>query len=398
MQNILFVDDDPLVLAQLRRSLRHMRDYWNMHYVLSGAEALIALEDEEIDVIISDVLMPKMSGLQLLDTVKRFFPNVVRIIFTAQTDPVLARACNKIAHNCLSKFCKAEDIKQVVSEAIARKSEQDGTHLLKKVEQVDVLPSMPDLYDRLLDYLKQPDATALKAGDLIAQDVSMTAKVLHMVNSAAFGLRRQIDSPADAVIFIGLENLKALTLGAKAFSRVEVMDYPDNFLMDLWEHSSLTGILAKKIAQSQGADKEFVDCAFSAGLLHDLGKIILITDNEEGYKRVVKRVQESHEFFSRVERDWLGKSHAEVGAHLLKNWGLSERLVNTVKYHHSPRMSPHEKTFSPLTCVHIANVHSSKKVFAGRGFKSIVDIEYLWEIGMHNKVRDFEFICTSSTL
>ena len=361
-RKILFVDDSFEAISQLRRTLLPMKDTWDMSFVSSGAEALIALDEKDIDIVVTDVLMPKMSGLQLLTSVKRFFPGVVRVIFMSSTDSGVADWCKYLAHHSLPKNALLYEFKEVMEEAINNKVKSDSKKLKEKIEQVKDVPANPELYDKVLTILNSPGASVLEVADIILKDMAMTAKVLHMVNSAAFGLKQRVDSPMQAVLFVGVENMKSLILSLKAYSAAEHLDYPDSFVEDLWNHSRLTGTYAKRIVEYMGADREICDVTFSASILHDIGKVILLSHDAEMYTRVIDRVAESHQFFSRTEEELLGISHAEIGSMLLKNWFLSESVVKTVRYHHTPRMCPGEKKFSALTAVHLANVFAAKKI------------------------------------
>jgi len=227
----------------------------------------------------------------------------------------------------------------------------------------------------------------------VCHDVAMAAKVLQIVNSASLGLRRVVYDPVQAVVYIGMEKLKEFILAGHIFNAVDGSSDLHQFLEKLWRHSFLTGVYARKIAESLGKDKEFCDIAFSAGVLHDVGKIIFAERYLDRYMGMVDKVRRTHEFFSIAERDSFGASHGEIGAYLLNIWGLPAKIVSVIQYHHTPRMS-NEVTCCPLTVVHMANVYSSRKVF-GEDARSVLDVEYLYGAGLYPKIAEMEHLCAN---
>jgi HD-like signal output (HDOD) protein len=233
---------------------------------------------------------------------------------------------------------------------------------------INALPSLPGIYLELLEYIQNPDASIKQIGNLVAQDVSMTAKILQLVNSAFFSLPQKVVDPSRAVALLGIENLKALILLVHIFSTFEAAGKSKSDIDSLWQHSIRVGRLARDITMAELTERTAVENTLTTGMLHDIGKLILLYTAEQKPRVSLKD-----------EYDALGTSHAEVGAYLLCLWGIPTSILIGVAYHHLPLESG-EDTFTTLTAVHVANAllsNDSSDTSAVSG----LDYSYLKAIG-----------------
>jgi HD-like signal output (HDOD) protein len=384
-KRILFVDDEPLVLQGLQRMLRDMRNEWEMEFVDSGSKALERMAQAGFDVVISDMRMPGMNGAQLLNEVMLRYPSTVRLILSGHADQDLIMKCVGSTHQFLSKPCEPDALKATISRASALDAALQNETLKKLASQMDRLPSLPSLYIEVVEKLQTPEVTLGEVAVIIAKDIGMTAKILKLVNSAFFGLRRQIGTPEEAVAYLGLDTIKALVLSINAFSQFEQVRIGGFSLESLWDHSLNTAAAAKVIALAENAERKIADESFIAGMLHDTGKLVLASNFAEQYNEVVRRARETKQEVLIVELEVFGATHADVGGYLLGLWGLPVPVVEAIALHHNPGRTTH-KTFSPLTAVHAANVliHEShgpgNDVSAGQ-----IDTKYLGELGLADR-------------
>jgi HD-like signal output (HDOD) protein len=210
----------------------------------------------------------------------------------------------------------------------------------------------------------------------------MTAQILKLANSAFFGLRRQLASPETAVSYIGLDTIKALILSIHAFSQFSGIDTGGLNMETLWSHSMQVASHAKSIAKMEGAESKMADEAFTAGMLHDIGKLILAVNLPQEFDEAWKRAQTDNLEFDVAEQHVFGASHADVGGYLIGLWGLPVPVVEAVALHHHPSRAP-DMEFSPLTCVHAANVFEGEKAVRKTGAPSAhMDISYLDHVGV----------------
>lgn len=353
-RRILFVDDEPNVLQGLQRMLRSMRNEWDMDFASGGEEALRKLEEAPFDVIVSDMRMPGMNGAQLLKEVARRYPNVVRIVLSGHSDREYILQLVTTTHQYLAKPCDAETIKDTVNRACALRDLLTSKELGALVSQIKSLPSLPSLYTRIIEILQSDDPSLQKIGEIVSEDIAMSAKVLQLVNSSFFGIARRISNPVQAVMFLGLETVKALVLSVQIFAKWESSKVKGFDIERLWHHSMTVGAMAKRLAETEQLAARAVDEAFTAGLLHDVGKLILAASLPDAYQKVMAASKAQRIPLWRAEEQAFGTTHAEVGAYLLGLWGLPTSIVEAVAWHHRPAECP-ARTFCPLTTVHVAN-------------------------------------------
>jgi putative nucleotidyltransferase with HDIG domain len=386
-KNILFVDDEPLVLQGLQRMLRGMRGEWDLAFVESGAKALAHMKQFNVDLIVSDMYMPEMNGAQLLNQVKEQYPKTVRLILSGHADKELIFKCIGAAHQFLAKPCDSEALTQAIRRASSLEPLLQNDNLRRLIAEMDRLPSVPSVYADLIQILQDPEADLQHVGDVLATDMAMTAKVLKLVNSAFFGLRRELSSPAEAALYLGLDTLRALVLSLHAFSRFEVISMTGFSLDALWAHSMETAATAKQIVEWEHAPPKLADEAFVAGMLHDIGKLILAANFPEQFQCALRASTLEHLDSPSSEQKIFGASHAEVGGYLLGLWGLPVPIVEAVAFHHRPAEAP-EKSFGSLTAVHVADVLSNNRkiVKKGRPFEQL-DMTYLAGLGMADRLE-----------
>jgi len=332
VKKILFVDDEPMVLNGLQRMLRPLRTQWEMTFVESGKKALEVLAATPFDVVVSDMRMPGMDGAQLLTEVKRLYPQIVRLILSGHSDKEMILRSVGPTHQYLAKPCDTETLKNTVARACALRDLLSDEPLKRLVSRMESLPSLPHLYAEIMNELQSPDSSIQKVGEIIAQDVGMTAKILQLVNSAFFGLRRHVSNPSQAASLLGLETVKALVLSSQVFSQFEEKTLTGLRLEALWSHSLAVGALARRICIQQSAPLKVTDDAFLAGLLHDAGKLVLAANVPEHYIQALTLASQRGLHPCDVERGVMGASHAEIGAYLLGLWGLPDPIVEALAY------------------------------------------------------------------
>ncbi|GAB4378692.1 MAG: response regulator [Calditrichia bacterium] len=353
-KRVLFVDDEPFVLQGLKRMLWPMRQEFEFGFASNGPEALELLAQKSFDVVVTDMRMPGMDGLQLLSIISQKYPNMIRIILSGQANEELILRSVAPTHQFLSKPCDPEVLKSTIRRTLALRDFLANEKLTRIIAQIDTLPSLPDVYVQLVQELQSKDVSLKKIGQIISRDLGMTAKILKVVNSAYFGLRRQINDPVEAVNYLGLNTIRALVLFMQVFSQLDQKKLKELSLDELFEHSLKVASYAEKIVRAEKASSSMIAEAFVAGMLHDLGKIIIADKLPDEYTRVKELTQSNQTSDWMVEQELLGATHAEVGAYLLGIWGISDPIIEALAYHHQPGKCVHEQ-FSLLTAVHVAN-------------------------------------------
>ncbi len=245
-------------------------------------------------------------------------------------------------------------MKSTISRAVALKRILEKPSLREMVSKLGSLPTLPEVYQRLTQVLESEDASVEEIGEIISQDLAMTANILKVVNSSFFGLTRRITSPAQAVGLLGLNTIQAIVLTTHLFETVKGAHPPDFSLPALWRHSLLVAVIARRIALEERLGVDQIEEAFMAGLLHDVGKVIFATKLADEYRRCLETAEQDERPLWNLEGERLGATHAEVGTYLMGLRGMNEAVVQAIVFHHGPSLESDIK-FNPLACVHLAD-------------------------------------------
>lgn len=394
MKRVLFVDDEPAVLEALQRSLYQHGDQWDMGFVTSALEALAVLDAGPVDVIVSDLRMPQMDGLQLLEIVRAKYPGVVRIALSGCTERETALRASGVVHQYLAKPCDQDELVESIDRFCASDAILPNEAVRRVVGAVGDLPLLPQAGSALVNALRRPDVTIGEVAPIIAQDVGMTAKVLQLVNSPLFGFLCEITSLQSALAVIGLDTLKEVVLTAEAFRSFEPARPIAGFVLaDFEAHSVLTA----KIAAHLPLAKSILPGSITSAFLHDIGKLVLAVRLPDLFERSLRVSQEQHRPLHGVEAELMGVSHAEIGAYLLNLWGLSRSIVDAVCHHHDPRKArPAGEGLEMAGIVHVADALANE-VRAGEESKeevarSLLDLQYLAGYGVVDDVTRWRAI------
>lgn len=376
---ILFVDDDPNILAGLRRMLRRQRQEWDMSFVNGGAEALELMSQISFDVLVTDMRMPGIDGAELLKRVASQYPRTIRFMLSGQSEQErILRAIGPV-HQFLSKPCPPDTLIQTIRRACDLHGRLQDASLHELISRVGSLPSLPEVYSELVRELKSDHASIDRVADLIRSDVAMTAKVMQLINSSFFGLPQPVTCPRHAVALLGLNIIQPLVLTANVFSKCDIPLIEGFSLEDAIEHSLAVATVARTIAESESQDPQILDDAFIAGMMHDIGKLILAANLTEPFAQALRDSRENGSSLWQAEKELFGVTHAEVGAHLLDLWGLPNPIIEAVAFHHRPAESGNNG-FSPLTAVHAANVLRHERSLGTPSIRW--DDEYLNALGL----------------
>ena len=284
-----------------------------------------------------------------------------------------------------------------MSRALALREKLRACPLRQKLHSVNALPPLPRLYSDVMQELQSNDPSVARVGESIAQDVAMSAKVLQVVNSAGVGLRNQVTSVVQAATLLGLQKLSSMVLAVEVFNMTGGKPMPKGFSPDsLWEHSLTVAEYAKRIAKLQTDDPRSVEAAFTSGLLHDLGLILVAIHMPDQFNDGLALAKKNNICLLEAELDTLGATHAEVGGYLLELWGLSDTIVEAITFHDFPSHLPEQDyttntaqlAFPPLAAVHVANYFCEEKQIGQYGVpEATLDSEYLESMALTGRLE-----------
>jgi HD-like signal output (HDOD) protein/CheY-like chemotaxis protein len=328
---VLFVDDDACILAGLADALRRRPSGWDARFAHGGEAALDAIAARRFDVVVSDLSMPGIDGIDVLSRARECQPDAVRIVLSGGAEPGAALAAARVAHRYLAKPFREEDLRTAVDRAWRLRSllRQEGWR--RAAGGVMALPSCPPIYVELTELATDPDATATDAARIVERDIAMTAKVLQLVNSAFFGLGRRIARIPEAIHYLGLTTLRALVLHAGAFEAFAPTRPIEGFDIGALQRRSH---LAARIAWAIAPDLPTREEAFTASMLHGVGLLVLARSDPYEFADTIAAARESGVPLHAIEYARHGSSHAELGAYVLGVWGLPDSLVEAVAHQH----------------------------------------------------------------
>jgi HD-like signal output (HDOD) protein len=373
VKRILFVDDEPNILEGLRDLLRKYRRQMTMVFAPGGESALEELRRSPFDVVVSDMRMPGMDGATLLQKVKDQYPDIIRIILSGHAERDAVFKALPVCHQFLAKPCDPETLCNVIERSYRLRAVLTDESLRKQIGAIEKLPSLPKVYQQLMDVMSQPNVSTATIAEIIEQDSAMSAKILQLVNSACFGSAKSISRIDRAVVYLGMELVKNLALTVHVFTTLAERSVESSF-ESLQEHAIHTARVARRLLPAEQQAQQ----AFTAALLHDVGHLVLAICNPGRYRMILETCQSTQRPLHEVESEVLGVTHAAVGAYLLGLWGLPYPIVEAVAYHHDPATAG-ERTFDVVSAIAVAD--SLVDSLTGSA-ASVVDHTYLQNLNV----------------
>lgn len=250
----------------------------------------------------------------------------------------------------------------------------DAKVFLKKLDTIPDIPTLPSIVFKVNEMLQDYDISIKKLGKIIEKDPAMVTKILMLVNSSFYGFRSRIKSIPHAVIVLGFNTIKNAVVSVSiinAFSKKET--YEGFEITDFWKHSIAVAVTSRYLAEQSKLDSP--DDCFVAGLLHDIGKMVLAQHFTELFGQVWELVKGNGLSFYEAEKKVLAANHAQIGGYLAKKWQFPESLIDSITYHHAIRKGV--SNLNQLLIVHAANtiVNNYKGDLGMRPDFSMIDPE-----------------------
>ena len=350
-KSVLFVDDEKQILKSIKRMF--IDSDYKMFFAESGGDALDILSNNQVDIVISDMKMPEMDGYELLKKIKNLYPSVIRIILSGYSDEDIIY---KSIHSNLVKLYifkpwKTEELKNTIDDIFKIREFLNNKNILDIINSINNLPTIPNTYLKLTDAIDH-DLYLEDITKIIEGDPSVSSQILHIANTAFYGIKT--GSIKNAILNLGLSNIKNIVLTSEIFNNCTLAS---NEKETLWKHSSLTNKLLIEMYKSL-LNKAIAEDCYSAGLLHDIGKILIASNFPDQYKQfssLKKLKSDSPEY--ELEKDLFNITHNELGAYLLNWWEIPSSIVEVALFHDEPEKSTAlNKELVSMT--HLANHYS----------------------------------------
>jgi len=342
--NILLVDDEKMILNGLKRIL--FGNKWKVYTAESGPEALELMSHQSIDLIISDMLMPGMDGAELLEKVSKLYPGVIRASLSGYSDPSITIKGGFFAHQAFMKPCEPSVIKHEI-QRIAQLLDLFPDRVIQDaIGTITSLPIPPKLFFRVKNLLNQPNSSMHDVAQIVNEDPSMCAKIIHISNNAIFRGEKEVRSITEAITRLGSQIVTNIIAMLEIYS--VSLNEPSKGIEDIQQHSLKVANLASKIVP-----KEMRDTTFLVGILHQIGEHVrmkVAPDLMKSYLSPHTKGQDK----THIEKYLFQTRSEHLGGYLLQIWGFPIELIENVALHNDPEKLI-EKEFSPGCAVYIAN-------------------------------------------
>lgn len=328
IHSILIVDDDVQILRAFRKVFQNSR--FVIYYNDNGKDALSFLSTNAVDLIIVDVRMPGMDGLELLRTVKDKYPRMMRILLSGFTDmkTVFKALEENLAKTYWVKPWTSEDFIANIQKFSDLEDLFSKKELLEFFNNVGDLPTMPQMYLDIARLVRE-EADVERISKLIEKDPALASQVLRIANSAFFGA--QTGSIHQSIMFIGLANVKNIILSHSVFEKSTLQR---GVFQNLWKHANRTNAIAN-LLYTEFLGRKIPQIYASAGLLHNIGLVVLWMRYGNRYLEHIDGIGGEGDIGERETR-FFGVNHSEIGAYLLNWWDLPLPIVEAALYHHNP--------------------------------------------------------------
>jgi putative nucleotidyltransferase with HDIG domain len=252
--------------------------------------------------------------------------------------------------------------------------------IVEKVKNsIDSMPSLSPVVHKISEIANDVRASAQDLTDIIQLDPVLTAKVIRMVNSAYFGLPQEVKSLKQAVVLLGINTIKNVAissafLGKSYLKGSDVLDGED-----FWKHSLGVAVASKMVAKRLGIEDKFLEEYFIAGLIHDIGKILMNNFFPDEMKKILEISSRKNIQITEIEKSVLGLSHEEIGIAIGKKWKFETSLLYAVGRHHQPVLQGSAALFSMVVGVADTFVKILKVGFSGNYRITPIDTE-VWKV------------------
>lgn len=304
-RTLLLVDDEELLLRSFARAFRALRAPWDVSLAGDAAQALAALEQRPFDVVVSDVRMPGMDGITMLEEVAKRWPKAMRVVQSGDADPTLRVRALGVAHQFLAKPWDVGQLSQALMRAFTLQAALADPIVRTATTGITALPSKRGLLDKLREAVADDRTDFKQIANIVSGDPAIAAKLLQAVNSAFFAAPKRVTRIDEAIALLGLGTVRSLAQAEQVlavFGNVPGID-------SMQRRSADVASLARELASPETRDD-----AFAIGLLHDVGSLVVAVSN-------VEVAADAHQV------------RAAIGAYLLHLWALPWSVVEGVATH-----------------------------------------------------------------
>ncbi|MGB7298661.1 MAG: HDOD domain-containing protein [Burkholderiaceae bacterium] len=375
---IAFLDNENDSVVAIGDAMRTACPDCMFVFASTYAEALDAFS-HQVDVLIAPTMTASGSTLELFAEVQNIYPKTLRIALIDRREPDLAARFSRVCNRTTATDASPAQLAGVVRASLQLRDLLTNKSLRQLVSTLPNVPTLPEAYQKIQTELQNDTASISSISKIIESDPALTARMLQLANSPMFGISGPVSCASDAIKFLGINTIAGLVLGHGVLSQFNQRTIRAVGLRDIFWRSTAHGQLAREVIRQQTTDQRVIEQAMTAGLLCDIGTLVLAAGKPEimairsrmlaaaKAKRADQGDQcdqsiEPHtatafetQLETEIETELFGFNHMQVGAMLLSSWGLPDAMVQAVAFHHCPDQCA-DRGFGALAAVYISNI------------------------------------------
>lgn len=342
MVNILFVDDEVFILQSVKRTIRSKDK--KIFLASSAKEALEVLKKEAIDIVVSDVRMPEMDGIDFLKEVRRLYPQIYRLILSGYVDreAVLRAILSGVAFEYLTKPWEKEVLRSKLNHIVEIRNKLKNEKMVNSLNRLSHLPKNNEKI-RLIEKAIDEGNSIENISKLVSEDLAITTKILQMVNSALYA-DKKVSSVQHAVEILGLASVKSLVIASVFMMEDEKLEKWQREAIQAFvtEQCKVNAYFTSIYYQKYGSDVP--DECSTIGLIYNIGKIINVSYFPERHLAITsKSDQEKIDYYdAEIALGYVGETHQEIGAYFLDLWNFSRINIEASLFHHNAELASEE--------------------------------------------------------
>ena len=331
---VLIVSDDEKLLTDVRNVEATLANNFKFDYAVSEDQAKRLLSSDEYAIVCVEYSSNKINGIDFLSFTKEKYPKTFRMLFTEAAKRERAVYSSVDTHRFINKPLKNPELAKAVEHFEDLAKYELDPKVISAILGIGTIPSLPEVYLRLEREINRQEVSISRIADIISNDPLVAAKIMHIVYSSFYNISKSIVNLVHAINFLGLDIIKSLVLYIKVFTVKNQPPEVQQYLKKIRDHSIDVAKVSKALMNLECKDRDLIDSAYIAGLLHDIGKIMLLQCNDK-VKRIAF-VNDNSQSDEQVgfEQEKFGASHVNVGAYLLSTWNFPSELIDAVANHH----------------------------------------------------------------
>jgi HD-like signal output (HDOD) protein len=356
---IYLVDDQAPIVETAVLILRTIDPQWEITGFTDPFAALAAVRVKAPDLVLSDQAMPGMQGSQLLEAVRTISPTTIRVIMSGYV------ALNKLslitsAHQYIAKPFNTTKLRELIRRSFAAQERISEKGLQAVATSLRSIPSLPQVYHSLLAQLENHRNAVSEIAQMVDQDAGLSIKVIQLANSPLFGQDRLITTPTEAVMCLGTDILAAVVLSQSLFRHYQSVAHAEMDLRKIWHHCWETAYFAQHICRAKGLESKTAEEALLAGLLHEIGRFVLIDNFPDRYQRACDEARQTKTPLPPCLLKVFKTTPFQITAYLLELWGLPEDVIAAISAQDDPAAAQ-PPGFSLVSALYIADHIACRK-------------------------------------